>query len=179
MAIRTRRSITSGHASDSSARCRANAAAAASLARVKAPKALSPSPLCLTSVPPCAATTSATIRSWRARARSISRVWASQSRVEPSTSVSMKVTVPLGRSASHISGSYDVRRPPPHRSDDGPTPRSTDPPIICVGFGVLNRGKCSLNWDDRCSLRIDRPSLSPRRRCSTMVPLCRVPGWCR
>ena len=67
MAIRTRRSITSGHASDSSARCRANAAAAASLARVKAPKALSPSPLCLTSVPPCAATTSATIRSWRAK----------------------------------------------------------------------------------------------------------------
>ena len=68
----------------------------ASLARPKATTKLSPSPCSTGRTPLWVAMTSESTRSKRAIAAAISLEWFSHSRVDPSTSASSSVTVPLG-----------------------------------------------------------------------------------
>jgi len=83
----------------SGARCNASAHATASLARPNATTKLSPSPCSTGRTPSWAAMTSHTMQSSRAMAAIISSGWVSHSRVEPSTSASSNVTVPVGSSS--------------------------------------------------------------------------------
>ena len=82
----------------SGARCNSSAHATASLARANATTKLSPSPCSTGRTPSWAAMTSHTVRSSRAMAAVISSGWVCHSRVEPSTSASSNVTVPVGSS---------------------------------------------------------------------------------
>jgi hypothetical protein len=79
------------------ARCNSTAAATASEARANAATKLSPSPCSTGRTPSWAATTSHTTWLNRAIAAVISSGWVSHSRVEPSTSASSSVTVPVGK----------------------------------------------------------------------------------
>ena len=82
----------------SGARCNSSAHATASLARANATTKLSPSPCSTGRTPSWAEMTSQSVRSSRATAAVISSGWVCHSRVEPSTSASSNVTVPVGSS---------------------------------------------------------------------------------
>ena len=96
MPIRTEISVASSHGSAPSSRCASVAAAAAAIALENTENVLSPSPLCLRSTPPCASTADAMSASWRASAESIGTGARSQSAVESTTSVSRKLSTPVG-----------------------------------------------------------------------------------
>jgi hypothetical protein len=80
------------------ARCNASAQATASLARANATTKLSPSPCSTGRTPSWAAMTPDTVRSSRTTAAVISSGRVCHNRVEPSTSASSNVTVPVGSS---------------------------------------------------------------------------------
>jgi hypothetical protein len=83
---------------DNGARSNCSAQATASDARANAATKLSPSPYSTGRTPSWAAMASHTVRYRRATAAVISSGWASHSRVEPSTSASSSVAIPVGSS---------------------------------------------------------------------------------
>ena len=80
----------------SGARCNSSAQATASLAHANATTKLSPSPCSIGRTPPWAAMMSHTVWSSRPTAAVFASGWVCHSRVEPSTSASSSVTVPVG-----------------------------------------------------------------------------------
>ena len=79
---------------NSSASCAATAASTADLGEANA--AHTPSPVCLNNQPPCDSIAWRSCWSWAAMAVRIESASASQRRVDPSTSVNRKVTIPEG-----------------------------------------------------------------------------------